>query len=309
MKGATEPAGNATMTLLAVGGTGESFLGDRRPNVSGLLSAVTSRLDERFDCRWVGYPASYGPAPRLGGMSYLRSVAIGTDELHAALQRTTGPVALIGYSQGAVVIRSALHDLSVMGAEVLQRITAVGFVADPHQPPGVVPGCVGGGVAGPGLALPSDLPVFWVGASDDAICNAGADSYLRDIADLTAGMTLGRVREWYTYLWQVLRHNAFQNATRTRVGLGQMMRDIVRLRSASGEVRGYLPGVIAWHGLRIRNRRGGRHTAYAREPYRRGSVTDPDSTGCEALASWLQVRATFSEVGPRVDPVEGDLVA
>ncbi|MER2223797.1 MAG: PE-PPE domain-containing protein, partial [Rhodococcus sp. (in: high G+C Gram-positive bacteria)] len=54
-------AGMAEVTVLAVGGTGESHVGDDGARVRGLLSAVTDELDSRFDSRWVAYPASYGP--------------------------------------------------------------------------------------------------------------------------------------------------------------------------------------------------------------------------------------------------------
>ncbi|MYR05979.1 PE-PPE domain-containing protein [Gordonia sp. SID5947] len=286
-----------SVTVLAVGGTGESFDGDRRRDVTGMLRGVTDCLDDRFDCRWVGYPASYGPAPHIGGISYRRSLDTGARALHAALQQSEGPVVLIGYSQGAVVIRAALHELEDAADPVLDRVLAVGFVADPHQPPGVVPGCSGWGVAGQGPTLPATVPVHWVGTPEDMICNATADSFLRDVADLTAGFAVGRVRSWLSQTWNILRHNAFQNAQRTSPGFTQVVRDVGRLWSAALEVLGYLPGTLAWRGLVLRNHRGGRHTSYAREPYRRGSWTDPDTTGCEALAAWLQVCATFSGVG------------
>ncbi|MGV9712302.1 PE-PPE domain-containing protein [Gordonia sp. NPDC003424] len=281
------------ITVLVVGGTGESFDGDDRTDVTGLLAGVTDCLDARFVCRWVGYPASYGPTPRADGMSYRRSLVAGMRQLGAALHRTTGPVMLIGYSQGAVVIRSLLHELDRTRSPLLEHVMAVGFIADPHQPPGVVAGCDGWGVAGPGEQLPPGLAAHWVGAADDVICNAGADSVIRDVADLTSSMALGRPREWLRQMWMVLRKNTFQNAGRTSIGLSQVRRDIGRLHSAAREVTGYLPTVIRWRGVVIHNRHGGRHTSYAGEPYRRRSRTDPDTTGCQDLAAWMQVCATF----------------
>jgi hypothetical protein len=281
------------ITVLVVGGTGESHTGDTRTQVTGLLAAVADELDDRFDCRWIGYPASYGPAPHRDGMSFTQSVATGADRLRRALAATTGPVALVGYSQGAVVIRTALTELWADGSPVLARILGVGLVADPHQPPGVVPGCDGWGVAGPGVDLPPEVPVHWVGAADDMICNAGADSFVRDIADLTGGMTLAALGRWGSSAWTVLRANSFQNARRTTVGPSQWRRDVRRLASAWSEVRCYLPSVIRVSGVRVVNTRGGRHTCYPTEPYRRASVTDPVSTGCQVIAQWLQVQATF----------------
>lgn len=299
------------VTVLAVGGTGESYAGDRRTAVTGLLCEVTAGLDDRFVSRWVGYPASYGPAPHLDGMSYRRSVDIGARALTDALRDTPGPIVLIGYSQGAVVIRTALNQLALNGLNgpdsdegIVERLLAIGFVADPHQPPGAVAGCHGWGVAGPGPDLPDGVATYWVGAAEDVICNAAADSFIRDIADLTAALAVDRVRDWVGDMWTTLRRNTFQNARRTSPGPAQVRRDVGRLSSAAREVIGYLPGTLAWRGVRVRNRHGGRHTSYASEPYRRGSVTDPDTTGCQALAAWLQVCATFSPVGDAVSSVE-----
>lgn len=294
------------LTVLAVGGTGESYDGDRRSRVSGLLAGVVACLDDRFESRWVVYPASYGPVPQSGGVSYRRSVEIGEANLVAALDDCDGPVMLIGYSQGAVVIRHALHAMARRGGGGLRRIWGVGFIADPHQPPGVVPGCDGWGVAGPGVSLPVGLDVHWVGTPEDMICNAGPDSLLRDVADLTSEMGFRRPVEWLRQLWGLLRDNAFQNASRTAIRFSQVRRDIVRMRSGAREVQGYLPDTLRWGGLVISNRRGGRHTSYAAETYRRHSVTDPDSTGCATLAGWLQVCATFRAADIPAGPVDRD---
>ena len=291
------PGANMTaVTVLFVGGTGESFEGDTRSSVTGLLGAVADSLDERFDCRWVGYPASYGPAPRAGGMSFLASVGIGVQSLRAAVSGVVGPVAMVGYSQGAVVIRTALHAMACDDDPALQKVIAVGFVADPHQPPGAVAGCTGWGVAGPGPQLPPKIPARWVGAADDVICNADSDSLVRDIADLTAGVCLTGLGEWMRDGWELLRTNAFQNAGRTALRPSQWRRDVDRLSSAWHAVRCYLPATIPVRGLVFRNLAGGRHTSYRVEPYRRSSATDPSSTGCEVMAHWLQVQVTFSEV-------------
>ncbi|PKZ67591.1 PE-PPE domain-containing protein [Gordonia terrae] len=292
---AGQPGGaSSTITVFVVGGTGESFVDDARTDVSGLLAGVADELDDRFVCRWVGYPASYGPAPAPGGMSFVDSVAIGARRLRAAIQASTGPIALVGYSQGAVVIRTALADLDVDGAPDSDRILGVGLVADPHQPPGAVPGCRGWGVAGPGVDLPAGLPVRWVGAAEDMICNAAADSLVRDIADLTGSMTFAGVGRWGRSAWKVLRTNDLQNARRTSVRPAQWRRDLARLTAAWREIRWYLPPRIRISGLWVSNAAGGRHTSYRSEPYRRTSVTDPASTGCQVIARWLQVQATFA---------------
>ncbi|NED68289.1 PE-PPE domain-containing protein, partial [Streptomyces sp. SID10244] len=59
--------------------------------MTGMLRGVTEGLDDRFDCRWIGYPASYGPAPHIGGISYQRSLDIGMREVGSALRQTEGP--------------------------------------------------------------------------------------------------------------------------------------------------------------------------------------------------------------------------
>lgn len=295
-----------TITVLVVGGTGETFAGDTRLEVSGLLRAVTDELDERFECRWVGYPASYGPTPRTRGISYERSVEVGVESLCRALAATSGRVMLIGYSQGAVVIRTALRRLADEGARDLDRVLGIGLVADPHQPPGVVPGCAGWGVAGPGVPLPERIPTFWVGDPDDVICNASPDSLIRDIADLTSAMTLTGVIEWRRSVMELLRHNAFQNANRTVLHPRQWRTDVTRLRIAAHEALGYLPSRIGWGSRVLRNRIGGRHTSYAAEPYRRASVTNGDTTGAQALAGWMQVQATFARPAVAAGPIAGD---
>lgn len=270
-----------TVTILAVGGTGETHRKDPRTAVSGMLAQVTDRLDERFDCRWVRYPASYGPVPRRNGISYRESVAAGVDNLRAEMARASGPVMLIGYSQGAVVVRQLL-------ATTHADVAAVGFVADPYQPPGVVAGCDGFGLAGHGPDLPEGLPALWIGHPGDVICNASDDSLLRDLADLTATFSTRDVRGWFDGLWLILRSNSFQNAARTSLHPRQWRRDLRRLRVLAIELAGYLPTRVRLGKLVIANRRGGRHIAYGFEPF------DPDGlTGCEMLSRWLQVQATF----------------
>nr|WP_312870234.1 PE-PPE domain-containing protein [Gordonia asplenii] len=301
------PLQQQRISVLVVGGTGESGPDDRRSGVSGMLAHVTDNLDERFDAVWVGYPASYGPAPSWQGMAYEDSVAIGCENLAAAFAATGGRVMMLGYSQGAVVVRRFVARLARTEPAAVRRIVGVGLVADPHQPSGVVEGCHGSGVAGPDDASVSGadaVPAYWVGAADDVICNASADSLIRDIADLTGNLGVNgtaALGSWVTSMWATLRRNGFQNAARTAVSPAQWRRDGRRLVVAAREVAGYLPTVISWRGIRFDNDRGGRHTSYGVEPYRRHSLTDRDATGCEILARWLQVQATFVEYVVPVD--------
>lgn len=274
------------MTVLAVGGTGESHPDDHRAEVTGLLRRVTDSLDSRFTCRWIGYPASYGPVAA-GGLSYRQSTQVGVRRLISAIGAEEGPVAMIGYSQGCSVVREVLGRMA-SGELMLPTVVAAGLVSDPQQPAGAVPGCEGRGVAGVGPAVPSDIEVMWIGHPQDMICNASDDSYIRDIADLTRNMSFRTPKTWLRQLWKLLRSNGFQNATKTRLSPRQWVRDARRLRVAARELAGYLPRSLVWRRYRFTNPSGDRHIAYATEP-----LDDSGLTGCQVLAQWLQVQATF----------------
>lgn len=274
------------MTVLAVGGTGESHPDDHRTAVTGLLSHVTESLDSRFSTGWVGYPASYGPVA-VGGLSYQQSTQVGVRRLIAAVRSVDGPVALIGYSQGCAVIREVLGRMST-GDVVLPSVVSVGLISDPQQPAGAVAGCSGRGVAGIGPALPDHVQVMWIGHPHDMICNASDDSYIRDVADLTRWMSFRTPKLWLAHLWSLVRSNGFQNAAKTGLSPRQWVRDARRLRVAARELAGYLPRSLVWRTYRVSNPAGDRHIAYASEP-----LDNSGLTGCEVLAQWLQVQATF----------------
>lgn len=274
------------MTVLAVGGTGESHPDDHRTVVTGLLGHVTANLDERFTSRWVGYPASYGPVS-VGGLSYRQSTQSGVRRLIAKIAGVDGPVALIGYSQGASVIRELLG-LMARGTVSLPKVVAAGLVSDPQQPAGAVDGCDGSGVAGDGPEVPSSVEIMWIAHPSDMICNASDDSLIRDIADITRWMSFRTPKHWLQQVWALLRCNGFQNAAKTRLSPRQWIRDARRLRVASRELAGYLPRTLVWRRYRVANPSGDRHIAYATEP-----LDDSGLTGCQILAQWLQVQATF----------------
>ena len=274
------------LTVLAVGGTGESRPDDHRTFVTGLLGHVTGALDDRFVCRWVGYPASYGPVA-VGGLSYRHSTALGVRRLIAAVEATRGPVALIGYSQGCSVIREVLGQMA-SGAIDLPAVTAAGLISDPQQPAGAVDGCSGRGVAGVGPNVPAEVETVWIGHPHDMICNASEDSYIRDIADLTRWMSFRTTRSWLRQVWHLIRSNGFQNASKTSFSPRQWRRDARRVRVALRELAGYLPKTLAWRRWSVANPSGGRHIAYAVEPLDAGDVDGSGLTGCQVLAQWLQ---------------------
>lgn len=271
------------ITVLSVGGTGESRLTDRRTHVTGLLASVVADLDDRFVGRWVPYPASYGPIA-FGGLSFRHSVELGVRHLRRAIESTPGPMVLIGYSQGATVVREVLGSIAE-GTVDGSGLVAVGLVSDPQQPVGVVPGCRGRGVAGVGPAVPRSVPIRWIGISTDMICNASEDSLVRDLADLTRWMSFRTPAVWVRKLWMLLLSNSFQNATRTHLRPSQWVRDVRRLRIAADEAAGYLPKSLRWRGFELSNPSGGRHVAYASEAY------SGESTGCQVLAHWLSTQA------------------
>ncbi|MGC0362935.1 hypothetical protein ABH922_000919 [Rhodococcus sp. 27YEA15] len=269
------------VTVLAVGGTGESHVGDSRTDIVGLLGFVTRELDARFDSRWIGYPASYGPVAD-GGLSFRMSTSLGADALTGAMSQTRRPVILIGYSQGCTVIREVLGRIALGGLPAVD-VVAVGLISDPQQPVGVLDTCTGRGVAGDGPDIPSWIPVRWIGHPDDMICNASDDSFVRDIADLTRWMSFVQTRTWLSEIWELLRDNRFQNAAKTGFGPRQWRTDLRRIRTSIHEVLGYLPATLTWHNFRVHNPRGGRHVAYATEP-----MNEDGSTGCQILAAWIR---------------------
>lgn len=291
----TTPA-RAQITVLAVGGTGESWIDDPRTEVTGMLSHVVAELDERFAARWVGYPASYGPVPTRDGISFAESVEIGVARLTAAIAETEGLVALIGYSQGCTVVRRVLGAIAT-GDLAAPTVVTAGLVSDPERPRGSDPALAGSGVAGDGPPIADGFPVQWISHPQDVICNASIDSFVRDIADATALLTLRDLAAWAPRALGGYLGDKFQNATRTAFGSRQWRRDVVRLRTAGNEILGYLPRV-KFRG-RDYNLRGNRHVAYATEPLTRLRHEDYELTGCQLLAQWLQVQATFAIAPPR----------
>ncbi|ADG78031.1 PE-PPE domain-containing protein OS=Tsukamurella paurometabola (strain ATCC 8368 / DSM / CCUG 35730 / CIP 100753 / JCM 10117 / KCTC 9821 / NBRC 16120 /NCIMB 702349 / NCTC 13040) OX=521096 GN=Tpau_1403 PE=4 SV=1 [Tsukamurella paurometabola] len=287
--------GRAAITVLAVGGTGESWVDDTRTEVTGMLSHVVAELDERFTARWIGYPASYGPVPARDGVSFAESVDIGVERLIAALTETEGLVALIGYSQGCTVVRRVLGAIA-RGELYAPAVIAAGLVSDPERPRGSDPALAGSGVAGDGPPIVEGFPVHWISHPHDVICNASIDSFVRDIADATALLTLRDLAAWAPRAVGGYLGDRFQNATRTAFGSRQWRRDVVRLRTAGREILGYLPRINVRG--RDYNLRGSRHVAYATEPLARLRHEDYELTGCQLLAQWLQVQATFATRAP-----------
>ncbi|MFI5783133.1 PE-PPE domain-containing protein [Nocardia sp. NPDC051570] len=271
------------ITVLAVGGTGESSPGDTRTEVSGMLLGVTRNLSDRFTSRWVGYPAEYGPVGNgSGGASFRDSVRAGVANLAQTAAATTGPIVLLGYSQGCTVVREFLATPRV--AEVL-GVVAAGFVADPQMPPGAAygkPQQSGWGIAGKGGDVP--VPAWWIANDRDPIPNASPDSLLRDLADLTEFMTANDPIGWAAAVVGRLLKNNWQNGWGAKNPLNpfDVLRAKRRVETALAEAFAYLPRVP------LLNDAGGQHTSYGIEPY----VSLGSGAGCEVLASLIEANVT-----------------
>ena len=182
-------------TVLVVGGTGECGPDDDGTTVRGLLADVTGRLDDSWDARWISYPARYGDP-----VSYEDSAAIGRARLWTALWEaldgTAGPVALLGYSQGAAIVGDVCHTVghatSLFG-HTTDRIVAVGLFSDPHRNRDelVGPDTGGEGISGPRGpwgSLTGVVSSFC--APGDVICSADPQtSVLNLVSDLTSQVT------------------------------------------------------------------------------------------------------------------------
>ncbi|WP_245677105.1 PE-PPE domain-containing protein [Nocardia acidivorans] len=266
-------------TVLVVGGTGESYPGDTRTDVSGMLAGVTGHLSRRFTSRWVGYPAEYGPVGNgAGGTSFHDSVRAGVRNLAQAAAGTIGPIVLLGYSQGCTVVREFL---STPGAAESLGIVAAGFVADPQMPPGAAygkPQQSGWGIAGKGGDVP--VPAWWIANDRDPIPNASPDSLLRDIADLTEFMTATDSIGWARAVIDRLLRSSWQNSwgAKNPLNLVDVWRARRRVDTALAEAFAYLPQVP------VLNDAGGEHTSYGVEAY----LSPGSGTGCEVLASLIE---------------------
>ena len=258
------------ITVLAVGGTSESFAGDNRTDVQGMLSFVARDLDPtRFISRWVGYPAQYA-APD----SFRASVAIGVSNLARLIHDDPNPVVLLGYSQGATVVRTML-DLYAKGVYSGLDIRAAGLISDPEQPPGVAMhrGTQQGyGILGNGGY--TSVPTWWIGNDRDPICNAAPDSLLRDLADLTTFFSFTDPVKWGADVRDRVLANTWQNTHSNPPPVWDMRRSSRRFERALREALAYLP-------VSIMNPTGGQHTSYHNAPYADGL------TGCQLLARIL----------------------
>lgn len=267
----------APYLVLAVGGTGESWPGDTRTEVAGMLKYITQELAAwRFESRWVGYDSAYGPLPIIVGVSYASSVHRGVTALLDAIRADDRPVLLIGYSQGAAVITTLLQ-LLAQGhwPELVDRIVGSVHLANPLRQPGRT---VNGFTPGYGIALPANnnlpavfgdiAPVAEIAHPDDAIASADPDSLLRSLAVITEFMSFADLRTWGTSLVAAAKAVDWRAQALTWRDLPYQAD---RARRAVLEAGGYLTG---------------RHTAYNIE-----RVAGDGPTYTRLAAMWISATA------------------
>lgn len=276
---------------IAVGGTGESFPGDARiempePMIS-MLSFITEKLDEEYYLpgRWVGYPASYGDP-----MPYETSVQEALDNLDPVVQAALTAeeqVVLLGYSQGASVVRRYLS--AIRAGEYgdpegyVGLILGAACVADPYRPEGVVVGYEPGGYGIAGTTPQwEDSFLLEVAAHRDPICAAPYNSLLRTIADLSGFMStdIRNLQGWMKAMMKTIQDRGWQNAN---LDWGQFWLVGQRVNEAIDMAGGYLPRIeyktMPWLPPIVINPGGGRHTCYGME-----KMPNSQYTYCEMLA-------------------------
>jgi Cutinase len=183
--GATTPPRCAKVLAIGVRGSGETSTdaGGLGVTVSVAVKRFRQLVGPNVGVQPIDYP-SLGIAVALSSpVRYYAGAKVGIDALTQALQRQEGscprePIAVFGYSQGAMVVNRALVELGAAQPGLLSRIAAVELIADPQRLGaasyvwGTAPRQFNGlGVFATGLALPGvgfpagDLPVQVQGRS------------------------------------------------------------------------------------------------------------------------------------------------
>lgn len=195
------------ITVLFVPGTFEPVSRDGYP--VGLLRKVADLLPrDRFVCKQVSYPMSYG-----NPMSYDDSVSVGCEHTTSAIREDVNPVVLIGYSQGAVIVARVAAEIRD-GRHPDLDVRMVVTVANPERAEREgVNNIAGSGIAGARSLARCPFPVVQLALPDDAITSASRDSLWRTVADLSAYMS-GDLKEWATKSLATIRTDRLQNLSR-----------------------------------------------------------------------------------------------
>lgn len=165
---------NETVTVIRNRGIGEAI-------PSSMLCAVTNDLPEewhRVSNTWLAQYAS--PMPFIDAVEY------GAEDLVRMVEAAPGPVVLLGYSGGCVVIHRAWEALT---PEQRGKVACIGMVSDPEQPRGVTGSPDRFGIRG-SSPMPG-VPVYWAADPHDAICLCPENSPLRWIAQWSQDIGLG----------------------------------------------------------------------------------------------------------------------
>lgn len=254
----------ADAIALCIGGTGESYAGDERREVTGALTAVVNALHPTvFRGEWVGYSSTYA-----NKMSYAQSVQDGVNRVLgriAALKVIEGekPIVLLGYSQGAAIATKIAEMVNKDPMSVAMPVIGVGTLGSPaHNPINAVPGKKTRdghyGISGKAIDLSTGMATRLCDmvVPGDPIAEIAQWALLRDVADFTEYMSLSSPDVWADQTRRLIKSRGFQNAARRRVGpLGTA----ILVSEAAADLRRYLPYT------RILNPLGGRHTAYTTE--------------------------------------------
>lgn len=277
---------------IVFGGTSESYPGDNRstPPNGTMLKVVTDKLDSRWyrQARWVGYPAQYA-----GVMSYEASIAAAIQNaipiIADVLNNTTHQVVLLGYSQGAAVVRRILAQLKngVHGPVSFfdGRVIGAGLIADPARPAGknlgpqVAPGY---GIAGPEEVWEKAF-LLEIANPLDVICCAPQNSLIRTFADFTGFFATDQasLERWASTSIKRIQERGWQNAN---LDWGQFWNIGQRVNEAVAGIQGYLPrrtrrNPLPWLPDIVMNPNGGQHTRYHLD-----LIPGTRMTGCELLA-------------------------
>ncbi|WP_161976330.1 PE-PPE domain-containing protein [Mycolicibacterium sp. CH28] len=130
----------ATGLIMGATGTPEPSSGEMQKAMQYYLDPLTSCKVAVCSLTAVVTPEQLWPVPGWGDLTYDQSVAIGVDNLDAAIRAQlaadpTGPVVVFGSSQSAAIVALEQHLLADQPQSVKDRVTFV-VTGDPNRPNG-----------------------------------------------------------------------------------------------------------------------------------------------------------------------------
>lgn len=173
-----------------------------------MLGAVAKHpaiLQQRWTLHWLDYPAAYGTPESIDD-----SLAQGVVNLQLTLRglpADKSSIAVLGFSQGAMLVEKSLRDMHWRGGltnqSILQRVKYVGLLGNPYRAAGdqIGPNPGGYGIAGP-LAPAGDVPIARSSAWEnfalpgDLIASCPPDSLIRLIYPYTRAMSAQHPDVW-----------------------------------------------------------------------------------------------------------------